>query len=56
MGWKNQTPVVRYGRGANPKDFKPVPREGVNRPSSGNVSDLFRERHPPKASPTGGAF
>ena len=56
MGWRNQTPVVTYGPGGNPKDFRPLPRDGVNRASAGNVSGLFKDRQPPKKSPSGGAF
>lgn len=55
MGWKNQTPVVRFGPGANPKDFRAVPRDGVNRVSGGNVSGLFKERRPPRSG-SGGAY
>lgn len=54
MGWKNQTPVIRYGMGANPADFKAKAPEGV-RTSTGNVSDVFRPRTPPRSG-TGGAF
>ena len=49
MGWKNMSPVIRYGRGANPKDFRAKPDEGVQRKSTGNVTDLFKKRQPPKA-------
>jgi hypothetical protein len=59
MGWVNQTPVVRFGPGANPNDFKPLPREGVNTTSTGDVSGLFRERgtrEPPKKPSSGGAY
>ena len=48
MGWKNQTPVVRFGAGANPNDFRAQPPEGVPRTSGGNVSDVFRKREPPR--------
>ncbi len=51
MGWRETTPVVTYGPGGNPNDFKPVAREGVNPVSSGNVSGLFRERRPPSSQP-----
>jgi hypothetical protein len=47
MGWKNVSPVVRYGRGANVKDFQPKVEE-LPRKSTGNVSDLFEKRQPPK--------
>jgi hypothetical protein len=48
MGWKNMSPVVRFGRGANPKDFRAKPEEGVPKKSTGNVSDVFLKRQPPK--------
>ena len=51
MGWKRQTQVVRFGAGANPKDFRALPRDGVNPVSSGDVSDLFKERRPPGPAP-----
>ncbi len=47
MGWRNQTPIVRFGRGANPADFRAKPPEGVPRVSGGNVTDLFKRRRPP---------
>jgi len=56
MGWRNQTPVITYGAGANPKDFSALPQGGVNRTGTGNVSGLFKERQPPKKSASGGAF
>lgn len=58
MGWKKPTHVVEFGRGANPKDFQPKPPEGVPRTSTGNVSDLFRQRRPPARKPAarGGAY
>jgi len=33
MGWKNLSPVIRYGRGANPDDFRAKPDD--SRPSGG---------------------
>jgi hypothetical protein len=50
MGWKNQTPVIRFGRGANPDDFRAQPPEGVPRVSSGTVSPLFERRNPPRSA------
>ena len=47
IGWKNMSPVVRYGRGANPNDFRAKPDEGVVRKSTGNTSDVFKDREPP---------
>lgn len=49
MGWRNQTPVVRYGRGINPADFRPKAPEGGNPVSDSGVSPLFEPRKPPKA-------
>jgi hypothetical protein len=50
MGWKNQSPVVKYGAGAKASDFRPKPPEGVPPVSSGTVSPLFQERKPPRSS------
>ena len=47
MGWKNQTPVIRYGRGSNPNDFKAKAPDGVPKVSTGTVSPLFEKRRPP---------
>jgi hypothetical protein len=49
MGWKNMSPVIRYGRGANAKDFAPKPEGGVSKKSTGRVTDIFEKRQPPKA-------
>lgn len=46
MGWSQQTPVVRYGSGANPADFRPRPPGGVPPVSSGSVSEIFQPRRP----------
>jgi len=51
MGWKNQAAVVRFGLGGNSKDFAPTPDEGVQRKSSGKVSDIFQQREPPRRVP-----
>jgi len=53
MGWKNQSPVVRFGKGANPADFRAKPAAGVPRASTGNVSDVFKHRRPPIRTRTG---
>ncbi|MFH1919492.1 MAG: hypothetical protein ABIP48_06350 [Planctomycetota bacterium] len=50
MGWKNQAPVVRFGRDANPNDFKALPPEGGPKTSTGTVSPLFKSRTPPRSS------
>ncbi len=47
MGWKKSTQVVTFGRGANPNDFRAKPPEGVQRTSTGNVSEVFKPRRPP---------
>jgi hypothetical protein len=59
MGWRDQTPVVEFGRGANPDAFRPKPPRGGAPVSSGNVSGLFQPRRPPanKLAPrSGGAY
>ena len=53
MGWKDLSHVVRYGRGANPNDFRAKPDQGVPKKSSGNVSDLYKKREPPKSGGSG---
>ena len=55
MGYKPQSHLVNFGMGANPNDFKPKPEGGVNRVSSGNVSEIFKPREPPRSS-SGGAY
>ncbi len=54
IGWKNMSPVVRYGQGANPKDFRAKPEGGVVGKSTGNTSDVFKDREPPAATPSPG--
>jgi hypothetical protein len=49
MGWKNQTPVLRYGLGANPNQWQPKPPEGGPPVSTGEVSPLFQPREAPRA-------
>ncbi|MGD0518683.1 MAG: hypothetical protein ABSA26_14205 [Thermoguttaceae bacterium] len=55
MGYKPRSHLVNFGGGANPKDFKPKPESGVNRVSSGNVSEIFKPREPPRSG-AGGAY
>ncbi len=57
-GWKNPAPVTQFGRGSNPRDFRPRAPEGGPRVSDGNVSGLFKERRLPrsKSSGRGGAY
>ena len=52
MGWKNQTPVVEYGRGMNPRDFAAKSNEEVRTKSTGSVSDVFQPRNVPTRVPT----
>jgi hypothetical protein len=53
MGWKNQTPTVHFGRGANPKDFAPKADEGEQRSGAGVVSDVYKhDRREPPSTPT----
>ena len=58
MGWKNQTPVVRFGQGANPRDFDPKPGPGVPQVSVDATDDPFPPRRipPRKTAPRGGAY
>ena len=48
MGYKRKVHVVRYDTKANPADFRAKAPEGVPRVSSGQVSDLFQKRNPPR--------
>ncbi len=55
MGWKNQTPVVHFGRGANPKDFAPRRRKacrGQAAGSSATCTSSSASRPPLPRSPT----
>lgn len=55
MGYKPQSHVVNFGAGVNPNDFKPKPEGGINRVSTGNVSELYKPRQPPRSG-VGGAY
>ncbi len=57
MGWKREAPVIQFGRGANPNDFRAKPADGVPKLSGGNVAEIFRQRRPPvkKAPAPGGS-
>lgn len=47
-GWRNMSPVVRYGIGSNPDDFRAKPDYPAQRKSTGSVSDLYKKgRQPP---------
>ncbi len=54
IGWKDEVRTVQLGRGARSEDFTAQPEGGRVRESTGNVSDVFRERRPPRSS--NGAF
>jgi hypothetical protein len=49
MGWKNLAPVVRFGRGGNPEDFRAKPEEGAQKKSVSGES--FKQREPPAKAP-----
>jgi len=51
LNYRGTERSVRLGRGANPKDFRAEPPEGVNRSSTGN--NAFQQRRPPAASGKG---
>jgi hypothetical protein len=53
VGWKNETPVVHFGTGANPKQFAPKPDQNGQRKSPGSVSDVFKPRTAPSRIPAG---
>jgi hypothetical protein len=56
IGWKNISPVVRFGRGANPNDFRAKAEEGTPKKLGGNASDVFKDREPPKRAPGGSYY
>jgi hypothetical protein len=56
MGWKNPSPVVGFGRGANPKDFAAKPDETGQRTSTGNHTDSYEPRQPPARAPSSSYF
>jgi hypothetical protein len=55
MGYQRQARVVSYGAGSNSADFKIQPENGKRPVSSGNVSDIFKPRQPPRGG-SGGAY
>ncbi len=55
MGYKPQAHLVNFGMGANPNDFRAKPEGGVSRVSSGNVSEIYKPREPPRGG-SGGAY
>jgi hypothetical protein len=52
MGWKNQTPIEHFGRGATPKGFAHKSETGPQKKPNGSSSDVFRTREPPARIPT----
>lgn len=56
MGYKAEVRTIGLGKHADPLQFKAEPYEGRVRSSSGNVSEIFKERRPPKRSSSGSAY
>jgi len=56
MGYKAEVRTIGLGKNADPLQFKAEPDEGRARTSSGNVSDVFKERRPPRRSASGSTF
>ncbi len=54
MGWRNRAPVERLGAGASAPPTRPREADGVPRTSTGNVTERFRPRTPPRGA--GGAY
>ncbi len=51
MGWKNQTPTVQFGRGANPRDLRPRRRKGHSGKAPGRSATCSsRASRPPPPS------
>jgi hypothetical protein len=50
MGYRDMEHVTQYGKGANPRDFRPTPPREGNPVSSGTVSPLFQPRQPQRGS------
>lgn len=55
MGEPMRREVIGFGRGANPDDFRAKPAEGRQKASTGNVSELFKQRNP-RSSQRSGAY
>jgi len=53
IGYKPQSHVVTFGRGANPSDFKPQPDTNAPRYPTGSVSDLYKTREPARSGSSG---
>lgn len=56
MGWKNQSQVVQYGRGANPKNFSAKAGEGAQGKATGSVSEVFQPREAPAGNSNGAYY
>lgn len=56
MGYKTEVRTIGLGKNADPLQFKAEPEEGRARTSSGNVSDIFKERKPPRRKSGGSAY
>ncbi len=56
MGYKAEVRTVGLGKNADPTQFKAEPAEGAVRSSSGNVSEVFKERRPPRRNSSGSAY
>lgn len=56
MGYKAEVRTIGLGKNADPLQFKAEPAEGRARTSSGNVSEIFKERRPPRRSSSGSAY
>lgn len=53
MGWKNQTPVVHFGRAGNAADFRVQAPDGGPKVSTGEISPLFKPPTGPAKVSTG---
>ncbi|MBC8350510.1 MAG: hypothetical protein H8E66_00895 [Planctomycetes bacterium] len=56
MGYKAEIRTIGLGKNADPLQFKAEPDEGRARTSSGTVSDVFKERRPPRRKSSGSAY
>lgn len=56
MGYKAEVRTIGLGKNADPLQFKAEPDEGRARTSSGNTSDVFKSRRPPRRSSGGSTY
>jgi hypothetical protein len=56
IGYQRELRTVPLGKAGRPEDFKPAASNGKAPTSTGNVSDVFRERQPPAKKSPGSAF